>query len=88
MAHFCRALLIVCTLGWMCFLIFAFVVNPRWAVTGVLVVAVALWRNRPAPPLNAHGTARWANEADARKAGLVDAPTGLILGHLLENDDA
>jgi hypothetical protein len=88
MAHVCRALLIVWTVGWIGFLVGGLVVTPGLTVTGILVVAAAVLWNRPAPALSAHGTSRWASEADVRNSGLADAPTGLILGHLVENDDA
>ena len=55
--------------------------GPVGAVLAVVAVLALLGRKR-ARRLTAFGTARWANEQDARQAGLLSGRSGLILGHL------
>lgn len=53
------------------------------AGSGLLAVAVAIamsvWRSRQARKVTTYGSARWADAADIRKAGLAQ-PAGVILG--------
>ena len=53
------------------------------AASGMLAVAVAIamsvWRSRQARKVTTYGSARWADAADIRKAGLTQ-PAGVFLG--------
>ncbi len=53
-----------------------------WVVTGgiALVVVEAFKRARRQIRLTTLGSARWAEESDLRRAGMIDAQTGLLLG--------
>ncbi|HHH0221003.1 TPA: IncP-type conjugal transfer protein TraG [Yersinia enterocolitica] len=63
------------------------------AGSGLLAVAVAIamsvWRSRQARKVTTYGSARWADAADIRKAGLTQ-PAGVFLGqydgHYLRHD--
>jgi type IV secretion system protein VirD4 len=66
-------------------LVFCFNENPAigWLVVIMGFVAFAANRKKIALALTAHGTAFWAGEDQLRRAGMIDARRGLILGRLL-----
>ena len=45
----------------------------------VVAIAMSVWRSRQARKVTTYGSARWADAADIRKAGLTQ-PTGVFLG--------
>ncbi|HCA7628196.1 TPA: conjugal transfer protein TraG [Pseudomonas aeruginosa] len=45
----------------------------------VVAIAMSVWRSRQAKLVTTYGSARWADTADIRKAGL-DQPAGIFLG--------
>ncbi|MDY1241988.1 conjugal transfer protein TraG [Pseudomonas aeruginosa] len=45
----------------------------------VIAIAMSVWRSRQAKLVTTYGSARWADTADIRKAGL-DQPAGIFLG--------
>lgn len=55
-----------------------------WPSSGVFVAAIALARavRQQSRRWTACGTARWAEEDDLRRAGMLDSRTGLILGRI------
>jgi type IV secretion system protein VirD4 len=59
-------------------------VTLRFGALAILgfVAVWALMRKRIRPVLTAHGTARWAEEDDLRRAGMLDDAPGLIIGRL------
>lgn len=50
-----------------------------WPLAVLVLVLTAAWLRRPAGTSGAYGTARWADDADLRDAGML-GDTGLILG--------
>jgi type IV secretion system protein VirD4 len=55
-----------------------------WPASGVIlaIILVARVARKKQRHLTTLGSARWADEGDLRKAGMLDAPIGLILGRL------
>jgi type IV secretion system protein VirD4 len=62
-----------------------FTISPAlgWVVVFIGFAALARMRKKIALPLNAHGTAYWAGEDQMRRAGMIEARRGLILGRSL-----
>jgi len=62
-----------------------FTISPAFGWVMVMMGFIALARKRKviALALNAHGTAYWAGEDQLRRAGMIEARRGLILGRLL-----
>src|ERR1700687_5639374 len=62
-----------------------FTISPvcGWVLVFIGFVALARMRRKIVLPLSAHGTAYWAGEDQLRRAGMIDARRGLILGRLL-----
>ena len=54
-----------------------------------LPVALLVWQavQRRPPRLTSHGSARWAGRSELRRAGLLGANRGLILGRLAADGD-
>jgi type IV secretion system protein VirD4 len=50
---------------------------------GIGIVVIAAFARRGYAALTAFGTARWANANDLRKAGMLGASTGLIIGRVM-----
>jgi type IV secretion system protein VirD4 len=48
-----------------------------------LMIFVALIARKRHQTLWSHGTARWANDEDLRRAGMLDSKTGMILGRVV-----
>ncbi|HBN9808222.1 TPA: conjugal transfer protein TraG [Pseudomonas aeruginosa] len=48
-------------------------------VAVVVAIAMSVWRSRQSRLVTTYGSARWANTADIRKAGLMQ-PAGVLLG--------
>ena len=48
----------------------------------ILVVVVGVIARRGHQPLWAHGTARWADDKDLRRAGMLDSEKGMIVGRV------
>ncbi len=67
-------------LGMICFTI-----SPAigWVFVFIGFVVLARMRKRIGLTLTAHGTAYWAGEDQLRRAGMIEAKRGLILGRLL-----
>ena len=51
---------------------------------GIVIVLIALFGRRGYQALTAYGTARWANAADLRAAGMLGAKSGLIIGRVMD----
>jgi type IV secretion system protein VirD4 len=66
-------------LGACCLAVLAALTAP-WSLVVVAVVASGRLVRRGRRSLWAHGTARWADAADLRHAGMLDGTSGLILG--------
>ena len=62
----------------------AVLVVVAWPGSGIVlaVLAVSRIKRRGRGRLTTLGSARWASEADLRRAGMLNAPSGLILGRL------
>ncbi len=77
-----RLLLIVTVFGWLYSAILALsLLRPGWALTTVVVFG-ALMLPRGLRRLTTLGSARWADEDDLRRAGMLHVRTGLILGRI------
>jgi type IV secretion system protein VirD4 len=67
----------------LCFYCAVLIAVSTWPIgPGVLVFGVLYLMRSPRKPLTTLGSARWADEADLRRAGMLEADTGLILGRL------
>jgi hypothetical protein len=68
-----------------CLYSLAIIAAMWWPRSGFLlaVAAIALAGRRGHARLTTLGSARWANQTDLRRAGMVGAPSGLMIGHLL-----
>jgi type IV secretion system protein VirD4 len=75
---FIRCLLIASTL----LIGFSFAVLATVYPLIILVIVVALIARKRNRTLWAHGTARWANDKDLRRAGMLDSQAGMILGRV------
>jgi len=51
---------------------------------GIGIFVLACLAKRGYGALTAYGSARWANASDLRKAGMLGAKTGLIIGRVSE----
>jgi type IV secretion system protein VirD4 len=62
-----------------------FKISPAfgWVLVVIGFIALARLRKKIALALSAHGTATWAGEDEVRRAGMIEARRGLILGRLL-----
>ena len=83
MYRFCRVLLVVATMEFAAALSIGVVAGGPWAWVAVAGAAVVQVVKRGKRKLWAHGTSRWANDADLE--GMIDADQGLILGRLAES---
>lgn len=64
-------------------LAFTFGPGGGWVVVILGFLVLAKMRRKLGLRLDAHGTAYWAGEDELRRAGMIDARRGLILGRLL-----
>lgn len=55
-------------------------VIPVYAVVVIVILLIAMACKRVSKSSGAHGTARWADVSDMRRAGMLDGGNGLILG--------
>jgi membrane protein implicated in regulation of membrane protease activity len=85
MYRLARLLLMLTVAAALVFLFFAIALG--WPTTAwvVLVVFLAKVSRRAVRRFTSLGSARWADEGDLRRKGMLDANSGLIIGRLIES---
>jgi type IV secretion system protein VirD4 len=83
MYRLCRLSLIVATIELASTIAIWASCTGAWGLVAIGVAAV-VHATRRGKQLWAHGTSRWANERELRKAGMIDGNRGLMVGRLVD----
>jgi type IV secretion system protein VirD4 len=77
-----RLMLILSVVAGLWSLVIFALLSGGWGFIGLALVLLTLFAKRGYQALTAFGTARWAEVADLRAAGMLDAKSGLIVGRV------
>ena|SRR5579872_3256293 len=82
--YFCRLLLILAVLLIGCCVVMLWDMYRGFVVLAVLICVIRVVKRQRAR-LTSHGSAKWADPDDLRRAGMLGAGSGLILGRVMEH---